>query len=457
MATHDSNRLANLAIDKLHLNYICSAPARLLAAAARWLRAVPAAHALPYVYHCIATSALRLHACWPPPRAGSAPCPLRTRCRIYICSAPARLLAAAARWLRAVPAAHALPYVYHCIATSALRLHACWPPPRAGSAPCPLRTRCRIYICSAPARLLAAAARWLRAVPAAHALPYVYHCIATSALRLHACWPPPRAGSAPCPLRTRCRIYICSAPARLLAAAARWLRAVPAAHALPYVYHCIATSALRLHACWPPPRAGSAPCPLRTRCRIFEIQVTLLKKCWPELFVLSLSMFAQQLSLSSLLPQMVSHLQAVLRDRASNDCVDRSHDMAMPEITASDYSDERIAEVSSSLTRLQQFISNMEQLRVQQREHAHLRALCLFSPDGVPDFLTRKLQDYQIKVLRSLRATCQPDEDRLATLLLQLPVLRTFSGPFLEDVFFVGFVGDVSIDDVIPYLLNAER
>lgn len=226
-------------------------------------------------------------------------------------------------------------------------------------------------------------------------------------------------GAAPAHLRLHA---VCEAGARLLAAAARWLRAVPAAHALP-----------------------------------FEIQVTLLKKCWPELFVLSLSMFSQQLSLNSLLPQMVSHLQAVLRDRASNDCVDRSHDMAMPEITASDYSDERIAEVTSSLTRLQQFISNMEQLRVQQREHAHLRALCLFSPDGVPDFLTRKLQDYQIKVLRSLRASCQPDEDRLATLLLQLPVLRTFSGPFLEDVFFVGFVGDVSIDDVIPYLLNAER
>ncbi|XP_063897882.1 nuclear receptor subfamily 2 group C member 1-A isoform X2 [Helicoverpa armigera] len=226
-------------------------------------------------------------------------------------------------------------------------------------------------------------------------------------------------GAAPAHLRLHA---VCEAGARLLAAAARWLRAVPAAHALP-----------------------------------FEIQVTLLKKCWPELFVLSLSMFSQQLSLNSLLPQMVSHLQQVLRDRASSDCVDRSHDMAVPEITPSDYSDERIAEVSSSLTRLQQFISNMEQLRVQQREHAHLRALCLFSPDGVPDFLTRKLQDYQIKVLRSLRATCQPDEDRLSTLLLQLPVLRSFSGPFLEDVFFVGFVGDVSIDDVIPYLLNAER
>ncbi|CAH0599036.1 unnamed protein product [Chrysodeixis includens] len=226
-------------------------------------------------------------------------------------------------------------------------------------------------------------------------------------------------GAAPPHLRLHA---VCEAGARLLAAAARWLRAVPAAAALP-----------------------------------FEIQVTLLKKCWPELFVLSLSMFSQQLSLSTLLPQMVSHLQAVLRERASNDCVDRSNDMAMPEITAADYSDERVSEVSGSLSRLQQFIASMEQLRVQQREHAHLRALCLFSPDGVPDFLTRKLQDYQTKVLRSLRASCQQDEDRLATLLLQLPVLRTFSGPFLEDVFFVGFVGDVSIDDVIPYLLNAER
>ncbi|KAF9414164.1 hypothetical protein HW555_007829 [Spodoptera exigua] len=206
-------------------------------------------------------------------------------------------------------------------------------------------------------------------------------------------------GAAPPHLRLHA---VCEAGARLLAAAARWLRAVPAAHALP-----------------------------------FEVQVSLLKKCWPELF-------------------LVAHLQAVLRDRAATHAPDTSHDMAVPEISASDYSDERIAEVTSSLSRLQQFISHMEQLRLQQREHAHLRALCLFSPDGVPDFLTRKLQDYQIKVLRSLRATVQ-DEDRLATLLLQLPVLRTFSGPFLEDVFFVGFVGDVSIDDVIPYLLNAER
>ncbi|XP_030033360.1 orphan steroid hormone receptor 2 isoform X3 [Manduca sexta] len=226
-------------------------------------------------------------------------------------------------------------------------------------------------------------------------------------------------GAAPAPLRLHAA---CEAGARLLAATARWIRAVPAAAALP-----------------------------------FEIQVTLFKKCWPELFVLGLAKFSAALSLTTLLPLLVSHLHSVLRERASSGGLDRSADLAQPEITAADYSDERIAEISGNLTRLQQFITTIEQLRVNEREHAHLRTLCLFSPDGVPDFLTRKLQEYQSKVLRSLKNVCQPDEERVSRLLLQLPPLRAFPGPFLEDVFFVGFLGDVSIDDAVPYLLNAER
>ncbi|XP_049881874.1 orphan steroid hormone receptor 2 isoform X2 [Pectinophora gossypiella] len=229
--------------------------------------------------------------------------------------------------------------------------------------------------------------------------------------------------SLPAPAPPHLRLHaVCEAGARLLAATARWLLNVPAAAALP-----------------------------------FEIQVILLKKCWPELFVLGLAKYSAALSLSSLLPLLVSHLQTVLRDRAASADADRGADLAQPEITAADYSDERVSEVSGMLSRLQQFLAHLDQLRVNDREHAHLRALCLFSPDGVPDFLSSKLQDYQTRVLRSLKAVCSSDENRLATLLLQLPTLRSFTGPFLEDVFFVGFVGDVSIDDVVPHLLHAER
>ncbi|XP_053619297.1 orphan steroid hormone receptor 2 [Plodia interpunctella] len=212
---------------------------------------------------------------------------------------------------------------------------------------------------------------------------------------------------------------VCEAGARLLAALVRWTLAVPVVHTLPV-----------------------------------EVQATLLKKCWPELFVLGLAKYSSALSLSTLLPQMVSHLQSVLRDRSVGDSRRRASVHQPEQITTADYSDERVAEVSSMLSRLQQFLTNMEQLRVSEREHAHLRALCLFSPDGVPEFLTRKLQEYQARVLRSLRADAA---ERGAALLLQLPALRCFGAAFLEDVFFVGFLGDVCIDDTIPHLLVAER
>ncbi|XP_052750977.1 nuclear receptor subfamily 2 group C member 2-like [Galleria mellonella] len=216
----------------------------------------------------------------------------------------------------------------------------------------------------------------------------------------------------------------CEAAARLLAACVRWLLAVPAAHHLPA-----------------------------------EVQAALLRKCWPELLVLALARHGAALSLGALLPRMHALLLAELRRRAQlgrrQPEPRADHDAA--EITIADYSDERLGEISGSLARLQQFLATMEQLRVSEREHAYLRALCLFSPDGAPDFLTRKLQDYQVKALRSLKLICQPDDERLATLLLQLPVLRTFTGAFLEDVFFVGFLGDVCIDDAIPHMLMAER
>ncbi|XP_013174855.1 PREDICTED: orphan steroid hormone receptor 2 isoform X2 [Papilio xuthus] len=221
---------------------------------------------------------------------------------------------------------------------------------------------------------------------------------------------------APPPLRLHAA---CEAGARLLHALARWTLAVPAAAALP-----------------------------------FEIQATLLRKCWPELFVLGLSRCSNALQLPALLPHLAAHLQRELRARRDNQHLHHARD-ARAELTIADYSEERIAEVSALLSRLHQQLAALDLLRLTEREHAHLRALCLFSPDGVPEFLTRKLQDYQGKVLRSLRTNT--DEERVATLLLQLPPLRSFTPTFIEDVFFVGFVGDVSIDEVIPYLLNAER
>lgn len=59
--------------------------------------------------------------------------------------------------------------------------------------------------------------------------------------------------------------------------------------------------------------------------------------------------------------------------------------------------------------------------------------------------------------MRSLRTCVDNNEDRLTKLLLKLPTIRSFTDDFLEDVFFVGFLGDICINDAIPYVLKAER
>lgn len=223
---------------------------------------------------------------------------------------------------------------------------------------------------------------------------------------------------APAPLRLHA---LCEAGARLLAALSRWTATLPKPYTLP-----------------------------------FEVQVTVLKKSWPDLFVLGLCEYASSLQLPALIPQLVAHLQNLLTTRGNNNTVVVKTEQF--EVTPDDYSDSHINKVSSALVLLLQLVNGMEEMRVSEREYAHLRGLCLFSPDDTSETLGKKLSEYQMKTLRSFKTCFMPDEEeRMAKLLLKLPTLRNFTATILEDIFFVGFVGDVNIDEVIPYLLNAER
>lgn len=220
---------------------------------------------------------------------------------------------------------------------------------------------------------------------------------------------------------------LCEAGARLLQANCDWASSLPAFRALGY-----------------------------------EMQVTLLKRCWPELFVLGLAKLSQTLTLNSLLPALMLHLQGIMRSRALVKTEHDSDGRQSPcdtEISAEDYDSEKIAVVLEQLVKLHRYIEALDDMRPDEREYAHLRALCLFSPDAMPDTIGKKLLVYQLKCLRSFKGCVQhsDDEDRLPALLLKLPPLRSFLPRAIEDIFFVGFVGDVRIEDAIPYMLKSEH
>ncbi|XP_028128879.1 nuclear receptor subfamily 2 group C member 1-A isoform X1 [Diabrotica virgifera virgifera] len=169
-----------------------------------------------------------------------------------------------------------------------------------------------------------------------------------------------------------------------------------------------------------------------------ETQIALLKNCWAELFTLGLAQTSQSLSLPTILSALISHLHAsIARDKMSA---------------------VKVKQVTDHIVKLQDFVTSMNRLHVNEKEYAFLKALTLFSSDQ-PDMLMKKpierLQEKSFQGLRHYLATNFPeDTDRFPRLLLCLPPLRAVESNIIEELFFASLIGQVQIDSVIPYILR---
>ncbi|XP_076224311.1 orphan steroid hormone receptor 2-like isoform X2 [Nomia melanderi] len=192
--------------------------------------------------------------------------------------------------------------------------------------------------------------------------------------------------------------YICESAARLLFLSVHWARGIPAFQALPS-----------------------------------EVQTTLVRSSWGQLFTLGLAQCAYTLSLPSILTSIINHLQASI---------------AQEKITAS-----KVKSVTEHICRLQDCVSSLHKLQVDSVEYAYLKALTLFSADNVLAGVWRK----KVEVLQEAAWTelqQRVGSDRLPRLLLKLAPLRSINPRVLEDLFFAGLIGRVSVASVVPYILT---
>lgn len=90
-----------------------------------------------------------------------------------------------------------------------------------------------------------------------------------------------------------------------------------------------------------------------------EVQTTLVRSSWGQLFTLGLAQCAYTLSLPSILTSIINHLQASI---------------AQEKITAS-----KVKSVTEHICRLQDCVSSLHKLQVDSVEYAYLKALTLFS------------------------------------------------------------------------------
>lgn len=90
-----------------------------------------------------------------------------------------------------------------------------------------------------------------------------------------------------------------------------------------------------------------------------EVQTTLVRSSWGQLFTLGLAQCAYTLSLPSILTWIINHLQASI---------------AQEKMTAN-----KIKSVTEHICRLQDCVSSLHKLQLDSVEYAYLKALTLFS------------------------------------------------------------------------------
>ncbi|KAI8121954.1 Nuclear hormone receptor HR78 [Lucilia cuprina] len=173
-------------------------------------------------------------------------------------------------------------------------------------------------------------------------------------------------------------------------------------------------------------------------------QIILLRNAWPSLLALAVAQ-VRKLSQSTIINTLIHNV----RQMADIEKIDPH----------------RIKKLSEHIARLNSFIQTIQALEPSDMEYALLRLACLFNPHA---FLRRKeqsirvyvqrVQQYVLNSLRKLLASqdlpAYEAEERFNSLVLNLMPLSAFESDSIEDLFFSNLVGQVQIDNMLPYILT---
>ena len=138
----------------------------------------------------------------------------------------------------------------------------------------------------------------------------------------------------------------------------------------------------------------------------------------------------------------------------------------------------QMKEAIDYIYKLNKFVTSLQNMQLDDREYAYLKAILLFCEDNLtnsdlPMNLNQgesKLKSTNVnKLVSSLQSRVvlefnsyildnsiseQDGKQRFAKLLLRLMNLKSLSNFITEQLFFSGLIGEVQIDSVLPFILN---
>ncbi|KRY55650.1 Nuclear hormone receptor family member nhr-41, partial [Trichinella britovi] len=165
-----------------------------------------------------------------------------------------------------------------------------------------------------------------------------------------------------------------------------------------------------------------------------SLQEVILKQRWCEVFLLGLMQCASQFCLNSMLTAMTTHLHT-------------STLLGLLKL-------EKYEEIQEQISCLQALLRRTEDLKLTDTEYGYLKLIAFAATDSANTCNVRHLVNLQSQACKELHQ--QTVDSRYTDLLLLLPTLRSFSKQIIVELFFSGLIGNLQIENVLPFILKMD-
>jgi len=169
------------------------------------------------------------------------------------------------------------------------------------------------------------------------------------------------------------------------------------------------------------------------RAMAYPTQVAFMRSSWVNLFILGLAQCKEHINLDKLLEMITNNLQNSLNENIT--------------------SLSRLRQLTNTLAKIKAVNNSLEKMKVDATEFCLLRLSSIFLPDQPSQELREETENIYKRIISALETN---SKERFGTCIQLLSAIRNFQPNILEELFFSSLIGNVPIDNVIPFIISMQ-
>lgn len=179
-----------------------------------------------------------------------------------------------------------------------------------------------------------------------------------------------------------------------------------------------------------------------------DLQNALIKASWADIFILNFVQMTGQVSFNAVMTSIVEYFKTVVAQEQ------------MPI--------DKLLVLSDNVCLFNEFVRDVEKLQLDDLSFAALRIILLFNARGVRrdypsytaqldkvvDVASNELRKQLARNLEAAEDEMMNEQSRFVKVIMKISTLSKFNAPVVEELFFTNMVGQVNVENVIPYILR---